>query len=77
MDLKYREKNFNGTEKMWNNFIEPGLKTAAPIISAGVAAETRNPQSAQKTSNILKSFTAGEILPLTDMHGNGVRLSVM
>ena len=31
----------------WNKFIEPGLKMATPLISAAVAAKTKNPQSAQ------------------------------
>ena len=31
---------FEGTEKIWNNFIKPGLKVATPIISAVVAAKT-------------------------------------
>ena len=52
------------------------MKIATPIISAGVAMKT-NPQSAQVTSNILKSLTGGKILSLTDMHGNGIRLKVM
>ena len=38
---------------------------------------TKNPQSAQVTSNILKSLTGGKLLNLTDMHGNGLRLRVM
>ena len=46
-----------GTKKPWDSFIEPGLKMARPLISAAVAAKTKNPQSAQKTNNILKSLT--------------------
>ena len=57
---------------MWNNFIKPGLKIATPIISAGVAAKTKNPQLAEITSNILKSVIGGKILSLTDMHGHGL-----
>ena len=53
------------------------MKIASPIISAAVAAQTKNPQSAQITSNILKSLTGVKILNLTDMHGNGLRLKVM
>ena len=56
---------------MWNKFMEPGLKKATPIILAGVAAKTRNPQSAQITNNILKSSTGGRVFNLTDHHGNG------
>ena len=55
------KKIIQGTEKRWNLSIRPVLKIAAPIISAGVAAETKNPQSVQSTSNILKSITGGKI----------------
>ena len=50
---------------------------ATPLISAVVAAITKSPQSAQITSNILKSLTGGKILSLTDMHCHGLRLKVM
>ena len=68
---------FRGTKKAWDSFIKPGLKMATPLISAAVAAKTKNPQSAQVTSNNLKSLTGGKVLSLTDMHGNGLRLKVM
>ena len=71
------QKIFKGTKKAWDSFIKPGLKMATPLISAAVAAKTKNPQSAQITNNILKSLTGGKILSLTDMHGNGLRLKVM
>ena len=71
------QKTFEGTKKAWDSFIEPGLKMATPLISAAVAAKTRNPQSAQVTNSILKSLTGGKILSLTDMHGRGLRLKVM
>ena len=50
---------------------------ATPLISAAIAAKKKNPQSAQITSNILKTLTGGKILSLTDMHVNGLRLKVM
>ena len=50
---------------------------AAPLISAAVAAKTKNPRSTRTTNNILKSLTGGKILCLTDMHGRGLRLKVM
>ena len=50
---------------------------ATPLISAAIAAKTKNAQSAQKTNNILKPLTSAKILSLTDMHGNGSRLKVM
>ena len=48
-----------------------------PLISAAVAAKTKNPQSAQVTNSISKSLTGGKFLSLTDIHGNGLRLKVM
>ena len=71
------QKIFKGTHTAWNKFIKPGSKMATPLISATVAAKTKNPQTAQVTNSILKSLTGGKILGLTDMHGNGLRLKVM
>ena len=71
------KKIFKGSQTAWNKFLKPALKIATPIISAGVAAKTKNPQSAQITNTTLKSLTGGKILSLTDMHGNGLRLKVM
>ena len=68
------QKIFIGTQTAWNKFLKPGLKLATPIISAAVAAKTKNPHSAQITSNILKSLTGVKILSLTDLHANGLRL---
>ena len=68
---------FRGTKKAGDSFIKPGLKMATPLISAAVAAKTKNPQSAQVTSNILKTLTGGKVSSLTDMHGRGLRLKVM
>ena len=71
------QKTFKATKKAWDCFIKPGLKMATPLISAVVAAKTKNSQSAQITNSILKSVAAGKILSLTDMHGKGLRLKVM
>ena len=71
------KKIFKGSQTAWNKFLKPALKIATPINSAGVAMKTKNPQSAQVTSNILKSLTGGKILNLTDLHGIGLRLKVM
>ena len=71
------QKIFKGTQTAWNKFIKPGLKMATPLISAAVAAKTKNPQSDKVTNSILKSLTGGKILSLTDMHGIGLRLKVM
>ena len=71
------QKIFRGTKRAWDSFIKPGLKMATPLISAAVAAKTKNPHSAQVTNSILKTLTGGEILSLTDMNGRGLRLKVM
>ena len=71
------QKIFKGTQTAWHKFIKPSLKMVTPLISASVAAKTKNPQSAQVTNTILKSLTGGKILSLTDMHGRGLRLKVM
>ena len=71
------QKIFRGTKNAWDNFVKPGLKMATPLISAAVAAKTKNPQPGQITNIILKSLTGGKILRLTDMHGRGLRLKVM
>ena len=52
---KKMKKIFKGSQTAWNKFLKPALKIATPIISAGVAMKTKNPQSAQVTSNNLKS----------------------
>ena len=71
------KKIFGGSQTAWNKFLKPALKIATSIISAGVAMKTKNPQSAQVTSNILKSLTRSKILSLTDMHGRGLRLKLL
>ena len=71
------KKIFKGSQTAWSKFSKPALKIATPVISAGAAMKTKNAQSAQVTSNILKSLTGGKILSLTDMHGKGLRLKVM
>ena len=74
---KTMKKIFKGSQTAWNKFLKPALKIATPIFSAGVATQTKNPQSAQVASNILKSITGGKILSLTDMHGRGLSFKVM
>ena len=64
------QKLFEGTQTAWNKFLKPSLKMATPLISAAIAAKTKNHQSAQITNNFLKLLTGGKILSLTDMHGN-------
>ena len=71
------KKIFQGSQGAWKKFLKPALKIATPIISAGVVMKTKNPQSAQLTSIILKSLKGGKILSLRDMHGRCLRLKVM
>ena len=50
--IKNRLKSiFRGTKTAWDKFTKPGLKTVTPLISAAVAAKTKNPQSAQVTNS--------------------------
>ena len=37
------QKVFRGTKTAWDKFIKRGLKMATPLISAAVAAKTKNP----------------------------------
>ena len=71
------QKIFRGTQTAGNKFLKPGLKMATPLISAAVAAKTKNPQSAQIMINRLKSLTGGKLLSLTDLHGSVLRFKVM
>ena len=71
------QKIFKGTQTAWHKFLKPGLKIATPLISAAVAAKTKNLHSAQVANSILKSLTGGKILSLTDLHSSGLRLKVM
>ena len=71
------QKIFRGTQTAWNNFLKPPVNVAAPFIEMAVSAKTKNPKVGQATTNILKSISGVEILSLTDMHGNGLRLRVM
>ena len=71
------KKLFKGSQRAWNKFSKPASKKSTPFISAGVAMNTKNPQSAEVTNSILKSLPGGKILSLTDIHGNGLRLKVM
>ena len=74
---KTMKRIFKGSQTACNKFLKPTLKIATPIISASVAMKTKNPQSVQVTSNIIKSITGGKILSLADMHGRGLRLKVL
>ena len=64
-------------KKLGKAISNPVFQMATPLISAAVAAKTKNPPSAQVANSILKSLTGGKILSLTDMQGRGLRLRVM
>ena len=71
------QKTFRGTQTAWNKLLKPAVNVAAPFIGMAVSAKTKNPKVGAATTNILKSISGGEILSLTDIHGNGLRLKVM
>ena len=50
------------------------MKKATLIFSAGVAAKTENPQSAEITSKNLKSLAGGRVLNSTDLHSSVEKL---
>ena len=70
------QKFFKGTQTAWNKFLKPAVNVAAPFIGMAVSAMTRNPKVGQATTKILESISGGEILSLTDLHGNGLRLKL-
>ena len=67
------KKNFKGTQRTWNNFLEPAVNVAAPFIGMAAGSKAKNPNVAAVTTSILKSISGGKILSLTDIHGNGLR----
>ena len=71
------QKTFRGTQSAWNKFLKPALNMASPYIGMAVSAKTKNPIIVQATTNIIKSYSIGKILSLTDMQGRGLRLKVM
>ena len=71
------QKIIEGTKKAWDSFIKPGLKMATPLISATVAAKTKNLHTAQITNINLKTLTGVKRLSLIDMHGKGLCLKVI
>ena len=71
------KKIFKGFQTAWNKFLKTAVNVAAPFLGMAVSVKTKNPKVGQATTNILKSITGGEILSLTDMHGQDLRLRVM
>ena len=70
-------KIFEGTQSIWNKLLEPAVNLAALFKGMAAGAKTENPKVAQATTNFSESISQGEVLSLTDMHGNGLRLRVM
>ena len=71
------KKIFKGSQTAWNKFLKPTINTLAPVIGMAVGAKSKNKEVGAATTNILKSMSGGEILSLTDIRGNGLRLKVM
>ena len=70
-------KNFEGTQTVWNKLLKTTKNATAPCIGMAVSAKNKNPKVGQATTNIIKSISGGKILSLTDMHGRGLRLTVI
>ena len=77
LELKKIPKNFKGTQTTSKKSLEPAINATAPDIGMALAAESNNPAVGQATTNRLKSTGGRKVLPLTDMHGNGLKLRVM
>ena len=74
--IKKVQKLTEGNDKPWTKLLKPAVNIASPYIGMAVSARTKNPQIGKATSDILKSMSAGKILRLADLHGNGLRLKV-
>ena len=71
------KKIFKGSQTAWSKFLKPTINTLPPVIGMAVRAKSKNAKVGAVTTNIIKSFTGGKNLSLTDMHGRGLRLKVM
>ena len=58
-------------------FLKPALNIAGAYIGIAVAAKTKNPESGKATRCISKLVSGGEVLSLTDLYGNGLRLKLI
>ena len=52
--------------KTWIEILKPGDNVASPFIGMAVRVKTRNSQSTQTTTNILKNKSGGKKSGLTD-----------
>ena len=71
------QKNFKGTQTVWNNFLKPAVNVATPFIGMTVNAKTKNTKAGKAPTSVLKSISGCKILSLTDLHCIGLRLKVM
>ena len=76
-ELGWNTENFRGTQTAWNKFWKPATNVAAPFIDMTVAAISKSQEVVLSTVNRLKLTSRVEVLSLTDMHGNGLRLKVL
>ena len=75
--IKQNCKIFQRNTNCWNNFLKLAFRAKAPFIGMAVSAKTKTPKIGQATANVLRHISGGKVLSLTDMHGNGLRLTVM
>ena len=73
---KVKRKKIKGTGKAWIEFLKQTIIVATPFFAMLFGAKSKNPAVCQAIINNLKSISGGKILPLTDMHGNGLTLKV-
>ena len=59
------ENNLKGG-KTWIEILKPADNVASPFIGMAVRVKTRNPQSTQATTNILKNESGGKKSGLTE-----------
>ena len=77
LDLKKIEERTQGTKKAQNKFLSLEDNVDAPFTGMTVGAMSEKPKVGQATIKSFKAYIRGKILPLTDMDGNGLRLTVM
>ena len=56
---------------------KPAINARATVIGTSLEALSKNPAVGQATTNVLKSVSGGQVLSLSDMHGNKLRLQVI
>ena len=69
-------KFFNGTQKAWDNFLQPAVNAAPTFFRMVVGADSKNPKFDQNTRKSLKTISGRKVSSLTHMHGIGLRSKV-